>query len=103
MRLAPFITYLIMLSLVVLSGDSSATLYAQSSPCNERVGKVLGVAGNESFEIEVCEKVSVYKEFSYCYGVKEGDAVLFDGMPDDCELVGFTVIRNGVQCGVLCP
>ena len=93
----------IIMTMLVISGNLHASLYAESSLCNNNMGKVLDVVDDEVFTITVCDEVKVFKEFSYCYGVEEGDAVIFDGFTANCELVGFTVVRNGVQCGVLCP
>jgi hypothetical protein len=83
--------------------DVDAALYAKSSQCYSNTGKVISVLDNELFTIEICDEIKVFKEFSYCYSVEEGDAVLFDGNPDKCDIVSFTVMSNGVQCGVICP
>jgi len=97
-----FIVISIVLTLAVTCGYVYASLYAEYAPCNSTVGKVLKVVNDELFTISVCDDVKEFKEFSYCYNVEAGDTVFFDGNPDKCEVVGFTVARNEVQCGVLC-
>ena len=84
-------------------GIVQAALYAQAANCNSSLGKVLTVTNHEIFSIATCNEVSVFNELSYCYGVEEGDEVVFHWSPQNCELVSFTVLRNGVQCGVWCP
>ena len=92
----------IFLMLTVTVGYVYAALYAEYDPCNSTVGKVLKVVNDEFFTISVCDEVREFKEFSYCYNVQAGDTVFFDGDPDKCDVVSFTVARNEVQCGVLC-
>jgi hypothetical protein len=99
-RLFVISTVLLML---LTAGHLYASLHAEYSPCSGIQGKVIEVKDNEVFTISVCEKVKVFREFSYCYDVEAGDSVFFDGDPTRCEVTGFTVIRNGVQCGVMCP
>ena len=89
--------------LYVTPGRIQATLYAQSSNCNSNIGTVLTVTNDELFTIANCNDVRVFSEFSYCYGVKKGDEVVFHWNPQSCDFVSFTVLRNGVQCGVWCP
>jgi hypothetical protein len=89
--------------LALTPGMVNAALYAQSSSCNSSIGKVLTVTNDEIFSIVTCNEVGVFNELSYCYGVEEGDEVVFHWSPQNCELVSFTVLRNGVQCGVWCP
>lgn len=91
------------LVMLLTSGYLHASLRAEDSPCSGIQGKVVEVVDNEVFTISVCEKVKVFEEFSYCYDVEAGDSVFFDGDPARCEVTGFTVMRNGVQCGVMCP
>jgi hypothetical protein len=93
----------VLIILYLTPGNIHATLYAQSPNCNNKMGKVLTVINDELFTIVNCSDVGVFSEFSYCYGVKEGDEVVFHWNPQNCELVSFTVLRNGVQCGVWCP
>ena len=88
--------------ILITSGIIHANFYADASACNEFMGKILDIVNNEEFTIEVCNDVKVFKEFSYCYDVEKGDTVIFDGNPGKCNFVGFTVIGNGIQCGVLC-
>ena len=92
----------IILIVLVTCGYVYASLYAEYSSCNSTVGKVLKVVNDEIFTISVCDEVKEFREFSYCFNVQAGDTVFFDGNPDKCEIVGFTVVRNDVQCGVLC-
>jgi hypothetical protein len=103
-RLSMIKKIIVSVSLIVLvmCGYVYASLYAEYSQCNSAVGKVLNVVNDELFTIAVCDDVKEFKEFSYCYNVEAGDTVLFDGSPDKCNVVGFTVARNEVQCGVLC-
>ncbi len=93
----------LMILLLINPGDLPATLYAESSPCNDITGEVLNIENDEMFRIAVCDEVMEFKEFSYCYGVQVGDAVIFESIPGNCEVVSFTVLRNNVQCGVICP
>jgi hypothetical protein len=58
---------------------------------------------DDLFTIKTCIDTRTYTEFTYCYGVEEGDKVVFDGSPQDCEFVGFTVLINRTQCAVWCP
>ena len=92
----------ILLIILMTSGIAYADLYAGTSSCNVFMGKVLDIVDNEVFTIAVCEDTKVFKEFSYCYEVEKGDSVIFDGDPGNCDFVSFTVIGNGIQCGVLC-
>jgi hypothetical protein len=92
----------IILTVLLTCGYVYASLYAEYSSCDSMVGKVLRVVNDEVFTISVCEDVKVFREFSFCYNVEPGDTVIFDGKTDRCEVVGFTVVRNEVQCGVLC-
>jgi len=101
--MSKFLVTCMIITVFVTPGYLHASLYAESSHCNSNMGKVLDVVDDELFTISVCNEVKVFKELSYCYGVEEGDAVIFDGFADKCELVSFRVVRNGVQCGVLCP
>ena len=80
-----------------------ASLHAENSPCAGIQGKVIEVLDDEVFTISVCDHVKVFREFSYCYDVEAGDSVFFDGDPTRCDVTEFTVMRNGVQCGVICP
>lgn len=92
----------IFLVLLVICGYGYATLYAEYSPCNNTIGKVLNVVNDEFFTISVCDEIKEFREFSYCFNVEAGDTVIFNGNPDKCEVVSFTVARNDVQCGVFC-
>jgi hypothetical protein len=89
--------------LLMSSGNTHASLYAEASSCNIFQGTVVDIVNDEEFTISVCEDTIKYKEFSYCYGVDIGDTVIFDWSPDNCDVLSFTVLKNGVQCGVLCP
>ena len=91
-----------MLLLLLTGGHASASLYAEAQLCSSTTGEVLEVINDEIFKISVCKDIKVFKEFSYCYGVEKGDTVFFDSNPGACEVTGFTVMRNDVQCGVLC-
>ncbi len=91
-----------MLLLLLMGGHAYASLYAEAQLCSSTTGEVLEVTNDEIFKIAVCNQIKVFKEFSYCYGVEKGDRVSFDSNPGDCEMTGFTVMRNAVQCGVLC-
>ena len=88
--------------LLLASVNVYASIYAEADTCISSTGKVLEAVNDELFTVEFCGDVRVFKEFSYCYGVANGDIVLFDSSPVKCEMTGFTVIRNDVQCGVLC-
>jgi len=92
------------LILLLLSGQVPASYHAEAEAqiCINRTGEVLEVVNNELFTIAVCNSIKVFKEFSYCYGVEKGDMVLFDSNPDDCVMTGFTVMKDNIQCGVLC-
>ena len=94
----------IFLILLLLTGQVSASYHAEAEAqiCNNSAGEVLEKVNNEFFSISICDNIKVFKEFSYCYGVEKGDMVFFDSNPDDCVMNGFTVMRNDVQCGVLC-
>ncbi len=87
---------------LMISGAAQASLYASASTCNKFMGEILEVVDNEKFTISVCKDEKVFKEFSYCYEVEKGNTVIFDGDPDNCEFISFTVVGNGIQCGVLC-
>ena len=89
--------------LYLTSGNMHAAFHEESSSCGNGMGTVLTVINHELFTIKKCNDTRTYTEFSYCYEVEEGDKVVFDGNPQDCEFVGFTVLNNGVQCGVWCP
>jgi hypothetical protein len=88
--------------LLLAAGYACASLYAEVQLCSSRTGEVLEVIDDEIFKISVCNKMKVFKEFSYCYGVAKGDLVMFDDNTGNCDMTGFTVLRNEVQCGVLC-
>ena len=92
------------LILLLLAGQASPSFHAKAEEqiCVDSTGKILEVVNNELFTISVCDSNKVFKEFSYCYGVEKGDMVIFDSNPDDCVMTGFTVMKNNVQCGVLC-
>lgn len=87
---------------LMISGAAQASLYANATTCNKFMGEILEVVDNEKFTISVCEDEKVFKEFSYCYEVEKGNTVIFDGDPGNCEFISFTVVGNGIQCGVLC-
>lgn len=93
----------IILIVLISTGNIIASLYVKSSRCDSNMGKIVEVVNDEIFTIAVCNDIKVFKEFSYCYGVAEGDEVVFDWFTHNCRFVGFTVLRNGVRCGVLCP
>ncbi len=93
----------ILLAFLVSPGNGDASLYAEAFSCNKFQGTVVDVVNDEEFTIAVCEETFKFREFSYCYNVESGDTVVFDWSPDNCDVVSFTVQRNGVQCGVLCP
>ncbi len=92
------------LVLFLLTGQGAASYHAEAEAqiCNNSTGEVMEKVNNELFTISVCDNMKVFKEFSYGYGVEKGDMVFFDSNPDDCVMNGFTVMRNDVQCGVLC-
>jgi hypothetical protein len=89
--------------LYLTSGNMHAAIHEGSSDCDNNIGTVLTVVNDELFTIKTCGGTRTYTEFSYCYEVEEGDTVVFDWDPQNCEFVGFTVLHNGVQCGVWCP
>jgi hypothetical protein len=89
--------------LYLTSGNMHAAIHEGSSDCDNNIGTVLTVDNDELFTIKTCGGTRTYTEFSYCYEVEEGDTVVFDWDPQNCEFVGFTVLHNGVQCGVWCP
>ena len=99
--------FLLLIFIVFLSitGSSHAAYHAaaEAQACLSYSGKVINVINDELFAISVCSSEKVFKEFSYCFGVQEGDKVVFHSNPENCEMSGFTVLRNDVQCGVLCP
>ncbi len=92
------------LALILLIGQVPASYHENADPqiCNNRTGIVMKVVNDELFTISVCNKMRVFKEFSYCYGIEIGDTVLFDNNIDDCVMISFTDLRNDVQCGLLC-
>jgi len=90
------------LFLILVTGNVYAKFYAEAQMCDSSTGEVQEVVNDELFKISVCNDIKVFKEFSYCYGVEKGDYVIFHSNPDNCEMIGFTVLRNDVQCGVLC-
>jgi hypothetical protein len=89
--------------LYLTSGNMHAAIHEGSSDCDNNIGTVLTVVNDELFTIKTCGGTRTYTEFSYCYEMEEGDTVVFDWDPQNCEFVGFTVLHNGVQCGVWCP
>lgn len=97
------ILFSIVMIMILIGGHPYASMYAEFSLCTSTVGKVLEVVNDEVFTISVCDTVKSYEEFSYCYNVEEGDIVVFDGNPVKCDVIGFTVTRNDVRCGVICP
>ena len=97
-------TFFILIVILSISGSSLAAYHAaaETQACLSYTGEVLNVVNDELFTISVCSSEKVLKEFSYCYGVQKGDQVIFHSNPENCETTGFTVLRNDVQCGVLC-
>ena len=85
------------------SGHAAYHAAAETQTCVSHSGQVINVVNDEVFTISVCSSEKVFREFSYCYGVQKGDKVMFHSNPEQCEMTGFTVLRNDVQCGVLCP
>jgi hypothetical protein len=97
--------YMIFIILITFmtSGNVHARSHEEMNRCISRMGKVLNVVNNEFFTIAICDEVKIFKEFSYCWGVNEGDTVIFDWDHHNCEIISFSVLNNGTQCGVLCP
>lgn len=85
------------------SGSVHARLYAETKRCNSTMGTVMNVVDNESFTLKICDDVKTFEAFSYCYEVNEGDTVIFEWDHHNCEILSFSVLGNGTQCGVLCP
>jgi hypothetical protein len=92
----------ILLITILISGNIHARLYVENDFCNSTMGKVLNVVNNEFFTIKICDEAKTFEEFSYCYGVKDGDTVIFETYRDNCDVVSFSVLGNGTQCGVRC-
>jgi hypothetical protein len=97
--------YMIFILLITFmtSGNVHASTHEEKNRCNSKMGKVLKVVNNEFFTIAICDEVKTFTAFSYCWGVNEGDTVIFDWDHHGCEIVSFSVLNNGEQCGVLCP
>lgn len=89
--------------LYLTSGTMQAAFHEGFSNCGNSIGTVMTVVNDELFTIKTCGGTRTYTEFSYCYDVYEGDKVVFNWDPENCEFVSFKVLRNGVQCGVWCP
>ena len=98
--------FLLLIFIVILfitgSGHAAYHAAAEAQACLSNTGEVLHVVNDELFTISVCSSEKVFKEFSFCFGVQEGDTVMFHSNPENCEMTGFTVLRNDVQCGVHC-
>jgi hypothetical protein len=71
-------------------------------PCNPMNGTVMKIVNDEEFTISICDASKVFRALSYCYEVEEEDEVIFDSITKNCKILSITVIRNEVQCGVLC-
>jgi hypothetical protein len=97
-----YILVILLITFLTL-GNVHARSHAEMNSCNSRMGKVQKVVNNEFFTIEICDEVNTFVELSYCYGIQEGDTVIFDGDHHNCEVISFSVLGNGTQCGVLCP
>jgi hypothetical protein len=97
--------YMIFILLVtfITSGNVHTRTHEEMDLCTSRMGKVLKVVNNEFFTIEICDEVKTFAALSYCYGVDIGDTVIFDWDHHNCEIISFSVLKNGEQCGVLCP
>ena len=91
------------LDYVLNHGNNACRFACASSRCNHEVGTVLNVMNEEFFMIEVCDEVKTFEELSFCYGIIAGDTVMFEWDYRNCDVVSFTVVRTGVQCGVWCP
>ena len=87
----------------ITSRNVQARFHTEMNGCNIRVGMVLSVVNDELFTIKICDEVKIFEEFSYCFGVHDGDRVIFNWDPLNCKINSFSVLKKGTQCGVLCP
>jgi hypothetical protein len=76
---------------------SSAALADWDNP-----GAVIAQANDETFVIATNFGNVIMKAQSYCFGIREGDKVLFERMPYGCAWNKFVVLRTGKTCSVWC-
>jgi hypothetical protein len=97
-----YIIFIILITLMT-SGNVHARSHEEINRCISRMGNVLNVVNNEFFTIQICGNVKIFKALSYCWEVDEEDTVIFDWDHHNCEIISFSVLDKGTQCGVLCP
>lgn len=84
--------------------DLALDIYKRASPGRSRdalAGVVISAANDETFIIETSSGRDVFKARTYCFGISDGDEVVFAKSPGVCTSNTF-VTKSGEACEVWC-
>lgn len=71
------------------------------SPSSAMSGSVVSAVNDETFVIETIGGRAIFKARTYCFGVNDGDQVVFTKSPNVCVSNTF-VTKSGNKCDVWC-